>query len=272
MKFAVSNIAWNLEEEAQLLPFFRQQGVTGIEVAPTKLWPEWVGATCLNARTYRSKMANEGFELPAMQALLFNKAELQLFNPACHPAFLEHISFVAELANALGVKIMVFGSPKNRKRGELSSSVAEEIAADFFRKAGALCLERNCALAIEPNPAGYECDFITNVAEAKHLVETTDHEGFQLHIDSGAIYMNGGDIGDILGKAGEFSHYHISEPQLAPICNGVVNHARGLSSLTKLSYKGWHSIEMKKPISQQDLVYSVRYIATLKEQDASKFI
>ena len=37
MKLSVSNIAWNIEEEQEIFDILLSNGVTGIEVAPTKI-------------------------------------------------------------------------------------------------------------------------------------------------------------------------------------------------------------------------------------------
>ena len=44
-RFAVSNIAWDRHDDPEVLALLRAHGVTGIEVAPPKVWPGWDGAT-----------------------------------------------------------------------------------------------------------------------------------------------------------------------------------------------------------------------------------
>ena len=105
MKLAVSNIAWDLEEQDAVLALLREGGVRGIEIAPTKLWPDWVGAEPKSAGQWRLAFAAEQFELPSMQAILFGKPELQIFASASiRESTLNHLSRVAELAAALGAQ------------------------------------------------------------------------------------------------------------------------------------------------------------------------
>lgn len=49
----------------------------------------------------------------------------------------------------------------------------------------------------------------------------------------------------------QLCHFHISEPLLAPIGKGNVNHLIFADTLASLNYQGWASIEMKAqhPIS-----------------------
>ena len=260
MKLAISNIAWEQHDDPVILELLKANGVTGIEVAPTKLWQDWQGASHKEAKEYKRVMQDKGFELPAMQAILFGKPELQLFDTTSHEAFLEHIKLVAELANGFGSKVMVFGAPKNRKRGHTPYSEAMKIATEFFNKAGEICVQHECCIGLEHNPVEYGCDFATNVLDAKELVEQVSHQGFKLHIDSAGLHMCGGNISEIIKKSGDFVHYHISEPMLEPIVDGEVDQKSAIDTLKEIDYKGWISIEMKEPSSQELLVKSIQMI------------
>ncbi|OQK16035.1 hypothetical protein AU255_13045 [Methyloprofundus sedimenti] len=260
MKLAISNIAWEQHDDPYILGLLTANGITGIEVAPTKLWANWSGASHKAASKYRKVMMAKGFELPAMQAILFGKPELQLFDKSSHIAFLEHIKLVADLADGFGSKVLVFGAPKNRKRGQTSCSEAADIAAEFFYKAGEICLQHDCCIGLEHNPVEYGCDFVTNVLDAKELVEKVNHEGFKLHVDSAGLHMCGGDIAELIKTVEEFVHYHISEPMLEPIINGEVNQKEGIDALRAINYKNWVSIEMKQPSSVALLEKSLQYV------------
>ena len=257
MKLAVSNIAWAIHDDPAIFALLKSLGVDGIEVAPTKVWPAWTGITEKKIKLYKSQLNDSGFDIPAMQAILFGKPQLQLFKPESHTEFLDHIKIVADIAAGLGAKTLVFGSPKNRKRGQLSIAESFEVARDFFTMAGDICLERECCIAIEHNPVEYECDFVTNVADAKSLVESVNHDGFKLHIDSAGIHMCGGNIYEIIKKSVPFSHYHISESMLDPICNGEVDHKSAYQALADVGYQNWVSIEMKQPDNIELLYNSI---------------
>ncbi len=249
MKLAISNIAWERHNDPAILELLKTNNITGIEVAPTKLWQDWKGASYKEAKKYKKFMKEQGFELPAMQAILFGKPELQLFDTTSHTIFLEHIKLVASLANGFGSKVLVFGAPKNRKRGQIPYNEAIDVAVDFFHKAGKICTEHECYIGLEHNPVEYGCDFITNVLDAKALVEKVDHKGFKLHIDSAGLHMCGGDIASMINRSGEFIHYHISEPMLKPIFGGIVDQKSGIEALRAIDYEKWVSIEMKQPAS-----------------------
>jgi len=257
MKLAVSNIAWEKHDDPEILSGLYERGVRGIEVAPTKVWPEWKGASQKQAALYRQHLSSLNLEIPAMQAILFGRPDLQLFDTTCYSDFLEHITAVADLAAGFGARVLVFGAPKNRLRGQLSYSDAMSRAAEFFHQAAEICHQRQCCIGLEHNPVAYGCDFVTNVADARKLVDMVDHPGFQLHLDSAGIHMCGSDIGEVIAGAGKFVHYHISEPMLEALAGGEVDHERAVSTLNNIAYSGWVSIEMKLVAGIEQLYHSV---------------
>jgi len=249
MKLAISNIAWGQHDNPAILKLLRANAVTGIEIAPTKLWQDWNGASYKKAREYKNMMKDQGFELPVLQAILFGKPELQIFDTTSHGIFLEHIKLISELTNGFGSKVMVFGAPRNRKRGQMPYNEALDVASDFFFKAAEICIKNECCIGLEHNPVEQGCDFLTNVLDAKELVEKVNHEGLKLHVDSAGLHMCGDDISEMIGKVGKFVHYHISEPMLKPIFGGEVNQKSAINKLKDINYNKWVSIEMKQPSS-----------------------
>lgn len=245
MRLAISNIAWDFGHESALLPRLAKLGVQGIEVAPTKRWPNWVGITHSSAIEYKETLLANNLVVPAFQALLFGRPDLQLFETDTHRAFLEHIELVAELASWMNAKALVFGSPKNRIKGVLSTVEADSIAVDFFSRAAAICVDHGVVLAIEANPVEYGCDYITTTQQARNLVDQVNHTGFRLHFDSGALHMSGDDVATAIGETVPYAHCHVSEPYLSPLLGGVVAHEQISIALKNCGYDGWVSIEMK---------------------------
>lgn len=254
---AISNIAWEQHDDPVVLAQLKELGISGIEIAPTKVWPNWENASQKSAEEYKNKLNDLGFKIPSLQAILFGKSELNLFNTGCHNQFLEHIKLIADIANGLDANVVVFGSPRNRKRNQVSFSEAEKIAQVFFEKAGDICQQRNCKIGIEHNPVEYGCDFLTNVKDVSEFVQKLNHPAVQLHVDSAGIHMCGGNISDVIEQSIPFIHYHISEPMLESISGGVVDHIAAANSLNSINYNNWLSIEMKQPDNIEQVYASI---------------
>lgn len=245
--FAVSNIGWNRHDDPAILDLLSRYHVTGIEVAPSKVWPDLASVTEKDAKEYRAFLADRGFVVPAFQAILFGCPDLQVFDPSSHKALLSRLELVARLASWLGAKILVFGAPKNRKRNGREFTEAFQFAAGFFHQAGEIVKAYGCAIGMEANPVEYQCDFLTNTADVERFVKAVDSSGVVLHIDSGATAMTHEKIETVLAGLNVMpQHYHISEPMLAnPGENSQVEHVRAFEALKRIGYAGAVSIEMK---------------------------
>jgi len=260
--FAVSNIAWERHDDESILALLSEYGVTGVEIAPSKVWTDLGSVSEKAAAAYREFLADHGFSIPALQAILYGHPELQVFAPRTHSAFFDRLETVARIASWLGAPVLVFGAPKNRKRNGTAYSEAFKTAAEFFHKAGEIVAKYACVLGIEANPVEYQCDFITNTADAASLVAAADSKGIALHIDSGATAMTKEKIGDVIsGLHTRFVHYHISEPMLENVSGNLVDHESAFRALKKIGYNGAVSIEMKqKPDEKRNLADALSFI------------
>ncbi len=246
MRLAISNIAWLPTENEAALQAMLQEDVRSLEAAPTLLFPNPLEAGASQVLALRDRLSAQGIRVVAFQALLFNRPELQVFDPACHKALLDILARLSVLAGLLGAGPLVFGSPKNRLRGAMPFAEALDKAAAFFRLAAERAEAQGAVLCIEPNAAAYGCDFVTDTGEALALVEAVDHPGFGLHLDAGVLAMNGEDPEAALRRAvPRLRHFHASEPFLERIGAGKTDHGRLGKLLHDLGYQGHVSIEMR---------------------------
>lgn len=247
MKLSISNIAWDKEHDdeiREMLPRYRAQGV---EVAPTKIWPDPTHVRGEAVTAYRQFWKERGISIPAMQALLFGHPELKLFeDDATRERTLAYLVRIMELGAGLGAVALVFGSPKNRLVGSLSRESASELAAAFFRRCGESAVRLGALLCIEPNPPQYGCDFVRTVREGVELVRVVNSKGFRLHLDASAMILNGEDYERAIDEAASYmAHFHISAPQLGPLMEYDADHRRMAAALRRCGWKGWVSIEMR---------------------------
>lgn len=257
MKLAVSNIAWTDDLQDHALEVLSQHAVKGIEVAPTRLWPAWEGMSVASAAVIRDRMGESGFQIPSMQSLLFGMPQLNVFgDEATQAALLSHLERLFPVARALGVRALVFGSPRNRDRSGLTDEQAFSQAVAFFRRVAQRAHEHQVILCMEPNPPQYGANFVTGWRDALALVQAVDAPGFGLHLDTACIHMNGDDPAQaIQACADSICHFHISEPQLADLSSPQVDHQRAANALRSVGYEGWISIEMRcgdTPIASLD--------------------
>lgn len=247
MKLCVSNIAWTADQEETAAEILREYAIDYVEVAPTKYWQ--APCTPTDVETERCKQFWDERQVPirAMQSLLFGMPQLDIFKPDVASETRDYLEQILKLGAALGAKRFVFGSPKNRDRGELSVSEANRIAVEFFWPLAESAQELGVVFCLEPNPVVYQCNFMMNTAEALAVVNSIDHPGVGLHLDSGIMCLNGESFeAAIVEAAPRLAHFHVSHPQLAGVVDGgPVDHAGIARALRAIEYAGITSVEMR---------------------------
>ena len=246
MKLAVSSMAWSAEEHAGAAALLHANGATGIELVPTALWGDWPKALACGPADLPAPL--QDFARPAMQSLLFNLSNHLLFqDDAAEARMSAHLRRVIALAERLGVRILVFGSPRQRLRGGLSMAEAITRFAAFATRLAPVAAAAGVKLALEANPVAYGCDFVTGTTELLDVFEALDQPGLGLHFDTGTAILNGEDLAQLIRRAGpRLDHFHISQPQLGGFGEPAPLHMATAEALRDIDYPNWVSIEMRR--------------------------
>lgn len=248
MKLAVSSIAWTNEEEEKVAEKLQELGITNVELAPTKIWDDPTKATAGDVAKVIDWWKGYGIEVVAFQSMLFARPDLKLFESSENRA--EALAYLKEfiaLAGRMGAGKMVFGSPKNRQRGDMNSAEANEIAKDFFTELGDTAKQHGVVFCVEPNAPQYNCDFITNAKQGADLVRAVHNPGFGLHLDAACMALAGDDLAQsITDSADILEHFHISSPMLGQVeQRDDVAHAAAAEALKAIHYDKVISVEMR---------------------------
>lgn len=219
MKLVISNIAWTNEEEVAVAEKLQSLGVKYVEIAPTKKWTDPTSAPAQEIADYKDFWKSYGIEIVAFQSMLFNRPDLKIFESnENRQEALGYLKEFTRLAHDFGTRIMVYGSPKNRQRGEMDIEAANDIAVQFFREIGENAQKLGVKFCIEPNPTAYACDFVVNAQEGIDIVEEVNDKGFGLHLDIAGMTLAGDDVKESIRKAAPLlEHFHISAPMLGQV-------------------------------------------------------
>jgi D-psicose/D-tagatose/L-ribulose 3-epimerase len=226
MRLGISNIAWDPRDDEALATLLRSHEIDAIDIAPGKYFPTPENATEVEVGKLRAWWRARGIEITGMQALLFGTSGLNIFSDdAVQGAMLERLRAVCRIAGLLGAPRLVFGSPRNRDRGDLDEGVALRIASEFFRRLGDIARHEGVLICLEPNPERYGCNFMTTGQETARVVSTVDHPAICMQLDTGAMHISGEDVGSFLAQHADLiGHIHASEPGLVPLGDGGVSH------------------------------------------------
>jgi D-psicose/D-tagatose/L-ribulose 3-epimerase len=247
MNLSVSHIAWPPDTELEALEFLRELGISELEVAPARAFGNPMTAKETEVRDRAAWYREQGFKVGSFQALLFGTEGLHLFGSAESRRALKNVLIATgRVAGWAGAGPMVFGSPKNRLRGNLSHAEAVQQAVAFFREVGDACAAAGSCLVIEANPEAYGADFCTRLEQAVELVDAVKSPGFALHVDAGGMALSGEAFEPVLRQAGEMlKHVHASQPDLTSFADPHPVHGRLTAVLDEIGYAGWVAIEMR---------------------------
>jgi sugar phosphate isomerase/epimerase len=244
---SVSHIAWPPEKEEEMLAILRNKEVGIVELAPLRAFGNPLLAKESEVKAKAEWYRERGFRIGSFQALLFGAEGVFLFeDEASRTRMKDWLIAVGQVAGWCGAGPMVFGSPKNRLKGELSHAQAIESAAPFFREVGDACANAGSFLVMEANPEAYGADFCTRLEQAAELVELVDSPGFKLHIDAGGLALSGEDFDPVIRQAAALiGHAHASQPNLVGWDDPHPVHRRLGTALSDCGYPGDLAIEMR---------------------------
>ena len=246
-RLCISNIAWDSHENDVVLELLRFKGVKNLEIAPTKVLESWDSVDDpLASKSIRDTYKD--FKFVSFQSILFNTVGLELFgNPHARESLMQHCKKVVNLAASLDVKVIVWGSPKQRLTHGQSYESCFKIAVSFFKHLGDYAHQNDVVIAYEANAQQYGCDFCFNAAQAAALVRATDSPGLKLNLDTANMYLAGDQMSRTIETCAEItSHVQTSEPYLGNFKSPAISHESISQALVDTRYTGYISIEMRR--------------------------
>lgn len=240
-KLSASNIGWEKKDDAHVIAHMKKLGYKGLEVAPTRLFPDTPYAHRTTAAMLSIALKREfDFSIPSMQSIWFG-VQGNIFDAATRRGLIDSTNCAFKFAHAMGCHSLVFGCPKARSVPE--GHDASE-ADDFFRTAAMIAKSYGSRLAIEANPPIYETNFLNTTREAVDFVRRLNEPGLAVNLDVGTMIFHGENPADFADDLDVVSHIHVSEPYLAPIQERPI-HRELAQVLKEKQYSGFVSVEMK---------------------------
>lgn len=219
MSISISNIAWSTPDDEAIAQILKANHISTIDIAHSKYFPDINTTPSQAILSIREQWNRRGFSIEGMQSLLFGTTGLNIFSTEdVQQTMLSHLEKVCHIAELLGAKKLVFGSPKNRNCTGLAPQEIAKIATSFFRQLGDIAKKYHVTICLEPNPKIYGANFMTTSMETLAMVKRIDHAAIKMQFDTGAIFVNQEDPFVVLEAAqSHIGHIHISEPHLKVI-------------------------------------------------------
>lgn len=258
MKLAVSNIAWSADQDETMYQKMAELGFTGLEIAPTRIFPERPYDHLEEAARWREELHRRyGFEIPSIQSIWYGRTESIFGSQEEQKALLSYTCQAINFAAAIGCRNLVFGCPKNRCVPE---GADPDTAIPFFRRIAEYAESKNVVIGFEANPPIYHTNYINTTQQALDLIEKIPSAGFRLNLDVGTMLCNQESASVLEGKVHYISHVHISEPMLATVKRQQL-HQELKKRLSTEKYEGFVSIEMGRAVNSDAIFLVMEYIA-----------
>ena len=256
MKLAISNIAWDFADDADMLDYISDSGFSGIEIAPTRVIKENPYDHLDSAKDFYQRLKEKGLSIPSMQSIWFGRAERVFFDTTERQALSDYTKKAIDFAEVIRCGNLVFGSPKNRV---IDDAAQREAGIVMITDIADYAAQKGTVFSIEANPAIYNTNFINRTQEAFDLAKAINSPGFMVNVDIGTMIENNEDIAILEANMDLVNHIHISEPYLAVPEKRNIHQA--LAALLKANgYRRFVSIEMKNPGNIETVKQTMTYV------------
>lgn len=261
MKLAISNIAWSESDDEVVYNFLKENDITGLEIAPTRIFKENPYEQLQNAEKYSNMLKDKyNLNIASMQSIWFGKSENIFQSESNANELIKYTKKSIDFATTIGCNNLVFGCPKNRNINNYEKDYPKAI--NFFRSIGEYALNKNVVIAVEPNPVIYNTNFLNTTRQAIDFVKEVNLDSIKVNYDLGTVIYNNESIEIIKENIKYINHIHISEPNLKTIEKREI-HKKLIKLLNSLNYKRYVSIEMKNNENIDDVKEAIIYVKNL---------
>lgn len=241
MKLAISNIAWTAEQDSQVYELMQANGFNGLEIAPTRIFPEKPYDKLEEARNWAENVKKKyNLCIPSMQSIWFGRTENIFGTEEEFSTLVDYTRRAIDFAAVIGCENLVFGCPRNRiiqKETDLA------VGIKFFRIIGNYAASKGVIIGMEANPPIYSTNYINDTESALDLIRQVESDGFKLNLDIGTMIYNQERAKILAGKVEMINHVHVSEPRLKPVEKRRL-HQEIVDILVDEGYQRFVSVEM----------------------------
>lgn len=262
IKLSISNIAWPVEHDTEMYQFLNSNGFQGLEIAPTRLFPEAPYEKLEEAKQFAEQLlADYGLVISSMQSIWYGHQEKIFGTKEERRILIDYTQKAIDFAEMIGCKNLVFGNPRNRDTEDVEGDYPTAI--EFFKEIGDYALEHNTIVSIEANPVIYNTHFLNTTEQTVEMAYKSGSEGIKVNVDLGTIIYNIEDM-EYLKQIPEYiNHVHISEPGLN-IIEHRPEHQLLFEVLKSIGYNKFVSIEMGNKDDLQKVKDTISYIKQLQ--------
>lgn len=265
MKLAICNETFQGWEWEATCRYVAEVGYDGIEVAPFTLAEDARTLDAAARRDIRAAAERAGLEVVGLHWLLVSPKGLSLTSRDADQRreTADYLVALADLCADLGGRVMVLGSPQQRRIPEGDSrEEALDRLAQAVRPALDRAAERGVTLCLEPLPPP-EADLLLTLEEAAALVRRLDHPTAKTIFDVKSASSEGTPLPELVARfAPWIAHVHANDANRRGPGFGDTDFQPIIAALKLAGYDGWVSVEVfdYSPDPQTIATESLRYL------------
>lgn len=251
MRYAICNETFQNWDWAETCHKVAELGYDGIEIAPFTLAEDARAISAHARKVYSDTAKRAGLEVVGLHWLLVSPKGLSVTSDdeAVRAETRDYLAALADFCADMGGKVMVLGSPAQRRLppGE-NPEARRKLAADRLQAALLPALERaekhGIVLCLEPLP-GPEADFILTLREAVALVKQFDHPVLRTIFDVKSAASEGTPLPGLIREFAPYlGHVHANDANRRGPGFGAVDFVPILGTLQQVGYSGYVSVEV----------------------------
>lgn len=182
-RMVVSNMAWEQHQDDHAMFLMNKYGIRYVEILPTKYFPWEKLFKKEFSDMIVERFRKNSIEIYSLQSILYgiqgdfeNNSEIMV----------EHMDNVANVAEKMGVQVVIIGSPTKRPQGLSESYFRESLKK--LKKRGSQSGTSGPIFCLEPNAEQYGCFCGRDLDSCARIVRDTD---ILINFDTGNMAMEG---------------------------------------------------------------------------------
>jgi D-psicose/D-tagatose/L-ribulose 3-epimerase len=245
-RFAICNETFEGWSWERVCRYLGELGYQGVEIAPFTLAESITEVSPERRREIRRAAEDAGLEIVGLHWLLASPKGLHIHtrDEALRRKTVDYLKALVDFAGDVGARVMIFGSPNQRRLEDGDQQGAWERTQDSYRQVLPLLQARGVLLCQESLP-GPEADFIMTAAEAARMVRELDHPHFRLMLDVKSMCSEDRPPAEIIREfAPLVEHFHANDANRRGPGFGDTDFRPIAAALRETGYQGYVSVEV----------------------------
>ena len=208
----------------EFLYLLKKNNIKYIELPITKILPNYE-IDKKKIKTFLKKISKYKIKISSVQAIFYKK-KLNVLKVNDHTKIINHLNKIMLITKLLKAKNIIFGSPKNRIKGNISNKEAFKIFKKLLIKLQIKLVKNNIFFCIEPNSKHYGCDFILNSSDALEFIHYSKIKNLFINFDTGNAFLENDKAKISKTSYKYFKNFQVSEKNLLGLKKNIDKHKK----------------------------------------------